>query len=124
MRVDGMSIAIPRGDSASIIISCTKKIDGDVVKDRPFVDGDTVYFTVKSSIHTEDVLLQKICTQFDEGKAIMEINPEDTRELKYGKYFYDVQLIDKDDNVITIIKYNKSTRFIIEGEITYDSISG
>jgi hypothetical protein len=102
-----------RGDSESIALSI--KRDYVII---PFKQGDTVYFTVKISANIEDIALQKIITEFNEdGSCIIEIEPEDTKELKFRSYVYDIQLTDSNGRVTTIIPCSK---FVIAEEVTYD----
>lgn len=108
-----MSISITRGDSATFIVSMKK--DGVVV---PFEAGDKVYFTVKTSVNTAQKLIQKIITEFTEdGEAMIYILPEDTKQLEFKQYVYDVQLTAADGSVTTFIK---PSGFIVGGEVTYE----
>ncbi len=113
MRITGNSISMIRGDSESIIVSC-KDSNGDPV---PFEPGDTVYFTVKETVNTDVKLLQKQVTEFENGKAIIEILPEDTKHLRFQSYVYDIQLTKAGGVVTTIIPPSK---FRVEGEVTYE----
>ena len=97
-----------RGDSESIVISCPE---------RPFQEGDEVVFTVKVNEFTPEITLQKRVTQFDDGKAVIEIFPQDTNGMNYGRYKYDIQLTTAEGAVITIIK---PATFCIEKEVTWD----
>lgn len=113
MKVSGTDLSMIRGDSESIILSLKK--DGNMI---PFNQGDTVYFTVKQCYSTEKITLQKIITEFDEGgNCIIEIEPEDTKELSFRSYVYDIQLTDYNGKVTTIIPCSK---FVIAEEVTYD----
>lgn len=113
MKVSGTDLSMIRGDSESIILSLKK--DGDMV---PFNQGDTVYFTVKQGSTTKKITLQKIITEFDEdGNCIIGIEPEDTKELSFRSYVYDIQLTDSNGRVTTIIPCSK---FVIAEEVTYD----
>jgi UDP:flavonoid glycosyltransferase YjiC (YdhE family) len=58
-----------------------------------FITGqDTIYFTVKTSAQTVQKSLQKVVTNFDSsGEAVIEILPEETKDLRFGQYVYDVQ---------------------------------
>lgn len=103
-----------RGDSESFTIKLRNKKTKNYIN---FEDGDIVYFTVKKTIHDVDKELQVVVDVFDEGKAVIEIHPEDTKELAYGEYVYDVQLTDKNGRVSTIIKHSP---FVIGGEVTYE----
>ena len=102
-----------RGDSEEIKVSCRDESRIDV----PLVEGDIVYFTVKRNTNTEEKILQKIVTEFIEGVALITIFPKDTRELKTGAYYYDIQLNRANGTVKTIIP---PSRFTINAEVTYD----
>ena len=108
-----MSIEITRGDSATYVAVVMQ--DGEIV---PFSAGDTVYFTVKTSVSTAEKLIQKIITEFDDdGRAIINIEPEDTKNLAYKRYVYDVQHTSAEGKVTTIIK---PSGFVVGGEVTYE----
>ena len=113
MRINGRDIHMTRGDTERFEVSLY-----DLVSeiDRPFFEGDIVYFTVKTSTQTKTKTFQKIVTNFEDGVAKFTIKPEDTRGLRYHEYVYDVQMI-KEGNVTTIIPPSK---FVIEEEVTYE----
>jgi len=113
MKVVGQTISMVRGDSESIVVSCNNA-DGTQV---PFSDGDTVYFTIKVNTETDAKILQKVTTSFSDGKAVIEINPADTKSLQYNTYVYDVQWTKANGTVTTIIP---PSGFAIESEVTYE----
>ena len=113
MKIQGTNLSMIRGDSEAIKVSCRDESGADV----PLVEGDIVYFTVKKSTYTEEKTLQKIVTEFTEGVALISIFPEDTRELKTGSYYYDIQLTRANGQVKTIIPPSK---FTINEEVTYE----
>ena len=113
MEIQGTNISMIRGDSEAIKVSCEDAQGVDV----PLEDGDTLYFTVKKSTNTEEKILQKIVTEFTDGVALITIFPKDTRELKIGNYYYDIQLNRANGQVKTIIP---PSRFIINAEVTYE----
>lgn len=104
-----------RGDSETFHVLLYDAIEE---KQRPFVSGDTVYFTVKTSTQTTKTVFDpKIITEFDEdGVAVVHIEPDDTKHLKYHEYVYDVQMVKEGGAVTTIITPSK---FVIEEEVTY-----
>jgi len=113
--INGQDIYMTRGDTESITLAIYDEEENLI----PFsnVNGDTVYFTVKSSTQTGVIDFQKIITTFSpEGEAIVEITPNDTSNLRYGDYVYDIQL-NKNGNVTTVIKPSK---FVIQEEVTYE----
>ena len=113
MIVDGTSLSMTRGDSESITVSCTDA-NGDTLS---FGAGDTIYFTVKVRTSTTQIAFQKTVVSFENGKATVNINPSDTKDLKFLDYVYDVQWTTAFGAVTTIVK---PSVFTIEGEVTYD----
>ena len=113
MKVTGTNVSMTRGDSESITVTM-KNTEGELV---PFEDGDLLYFTIKENINTESKILQKAITIFRDGSALIGILPEDTKSLRCKEYVYDIQLNRIDGTVSTIIKPSK---FVIEGEVTYE----
>lgn len=113
MKTIGYNISMIRGDSEVIRVSCRDENGVSV----PLVDGDTVYFTVKSSTNIEEKKLQKVITSFLEGEALIILNPSDTKQLFVGTYYYDVQLNRGAEQVKTIIP---PSLFTIDPEVTYE----
>ncbi len=113
MKIQGTNISMIRGDSEAIKVSCRNESGVDF----HFTEGDIVYFTVKRSTYTEEKILQKIVSEFTEGVALITIFPNDTRELKTGTYYYDIQLNRANGQVKTIIP---PSTFAINAEVTYE----
>ena len=112
MIIRGTEMDMTRGDTESIVVTLQK--DGEVV---PLKNGDTIYFTVKIDENTEDKEIQKVITEFVDGKAVIDIEPKDTKHMHFGEYVYDIQYTDRSGNVKTIVRPSK---FIIGGEVTYE----
>jgi hypothetical protein len=89
MRINGKDIYVTRGDSQVITIIHYDEDHNPV----EFISGqDTVYFTVKTSAQTVQKAFQKTIINFTlEGEAVVQIDPEDTKDLRFGQYVYDVQ---------------------------------
>lgn len=113
MRINGTDIFITRGDSETFEV---KLEDYETNEQINLISGDLVYFTVKTSTQTTTILIQKEITEFEDGEARIHITPEDTKNLKYHTYVYDVQ-INKQGNVSTVITPSK---FVVEEEVTYE----
>lgn len=114
MIVDGTNLSMFRGDSESLTITLYDAL-GNIVD---FIAGDTVYFTVKESMQTNVKTLQKIVKEFRDGKAIIEIEPNDTDSLSFSKpYIYDIQLTSIEGKVTTIVP---PSRFTLKGDVTHD----
>lgn len=112
MKIIRNSIYMIRGDTESITVSLR---DNGV--EIPFEVGDTLYMTVKESVDVVEKQFQIVVKDFNEGKAVIEIDPDDTKEMEFGNYVYDIQLTTSDGNVTTIIPPN---RFVLQGEVTYE----
>lgn len=113
MIINGTDISMVRGDTETIRV---KMLDDDGNK-VPLGEGDKVYFTVKSTLSTKDVEIQKVIESFVEGEAIINITPEDTKDLKFRGYYYDIQLNRSNGQIKTIIPTSKLN---IRSEVTDD----
>ena len=113
MKIQGYDISMIRGDTESIKVSCKDNKGNDI----PFEDGDILYFTVKSSVHTDEKEIQKVITEFLDGIAYINISPDSTKSLQFRDYYYDIQLTKLDGTVKTIIP---PSIFAIKGEVTYE----
>ena len=112
MKVNGTDLAMIRGDSESITLSLK---EGNAV--ISFVTGDTVYFTVKRSPIVDEIALQKIVTEFHDGKALVDIFPADTKTLPIGRYVYDIQITFANGTVKTVVG---PATLEIAAEVTYE----
>lgn len=107
MKIDAEhNICMTRGDTEQLVVSCP---------DRPFAEGDVVELTVRRYKGGGPVLLYKRAETFIDGKAYLEIRPEDTQKLDFGRASYDVQVTFTDLGVKTIIP---PARFVLGPENT------
>ncbi len=104
-KITNNTIKITRGDSGEIDLTIYDT-DG---REYELKDGDEVLFTVKETVHSPNPLIQKSGTQ-------ISILPEDTQNLSYKKYVYDVQLTTAAGNVDTIIP---PSTFEVLSEVTF-----
>ena len=102
LKIEEGKIYLTRGDTAYLNVA----IDG-----REPQAGDTVILSVKKNIDDADYAFQKNVS-FGEIFVIM---PEDTKDLEYGKYYYDVQVNTAIGEVFTVIE---KTAFYIREEVT------
>lgn len=107
LSVKGSDINLTRGDSAYFNIEITQQ-DGSLYER---VEGDKLVFTVKRSYNSDFEYIQKEL----EGLSIV-LAPEDTNELDYGTYWYDVQLTTSDGSVYTVVG---PARFVMREEVTF-----
>lgn len=99
MKVIGTNISMIRGDSETILVSCMDVNDSPIA----LVNGDLIYFTIKERITSTANVLQKIVSTFQDGKAYISILPNDTKNLYFKKYVYDIQLTRADQSVTTLV---------------------
>ena len=113
MEIQGYDISMTRGDTETIKVSCEDAQGVGV----PLEAGDTLYFTVKPSVGIEEKEMQKVITEFLDGIAYINITPDDTKFMRFGSYYYDIQLNRKNGTVKTIIPPSK---FTVKREVTYE----
>lgn len=101
------TIVLTRGDSAVLKLTV---VDGE---GQPYkiADNDTVIFTIKKHTTDKEAVLKKTLS---DGQII--INPQDTENLEYGQYVYDVELTQGSGFVATVIP---PTRFVVAEEVTW-----
>ena len=94
--VSGTTITLTRGDTFVALISITKQ-DG-----TPYVpnDGDKVRFAMKAKYEDPEPLVVK---DIPIDTLTLTLLPEDTKDLSFGKYVYDIQLTKADGTVDTFI---------------------
>ncbi len=102
---DDQNITLTRGDSATFGLTVKQNTSSYDFS------NDTVKFTVKKNVNTNDILFQKT---FSNG--VINLTPSDTSDLKYGTYYYDVQLKNTSNGIYTVIPPSK---FIVAPEVTF-----
>lgn len=108
---DGSSsyrILLTRGDSAKFSVSINNIFSGSEYEMK---DTDILRMTVRRNENDPEILVQKEVV----GSNNIYIRPEDTEEMFFGDYMYDVELT-IDDDVFTIIT---PSPFKLLTEITY-----
>lgn len=107
LAISGNNITLTRGDSAEIVLELTKNGDsftpasGDVIKfylSIGYKGGSSYNLLVEKTIDNQELLLA--------------INPEDTDELNYGPYNYDLEITYASGAVDTFV----SGKFTLTGE--------
>lgn len=103
------TIRLTRGDTARLIVT----IENETLSENyEIAEDDTLTFSVKKSAKDAEPLLQKSIV----GSNVFYIRPEDTSELSFRKYKYDVQLKTAEGDVYTIIV---PTTFELLQEVTW-----
>ena len=107
VKVTGNQIFLTKGDSGSLTV---KIFDGEQEYDY---SNDTVKIGIKRQLSDDECIIEK--TVDEHGKVTFE--PEDTKDLKTGSYFYDLKVVTADGNVCTIIA---AAQFIIGYSVLTD----
>lgn len=100
LYINNNDIRLTRGDTAWLEVPINNKAAGKMYE---IADDDTVFMTVrmgvKKSADDNSFLFQKRVV----GSNVFHIAPEDTADLSYGDYHYDVELHTADGEVYTVI---------------------
>lgn len=108
LYIDDKIIKLTRGDTARLTVPIINLANNG---EYTMESGDILYFTVKKTAKDSDFLFQKSVT----GSNSIRIRPEDTANLSFGKYKYDVQLTTATGDVYTVIE---PSTFEVMEEIT------
>ena len=100
MNLNEKHISMVRGDSKTFRINFKNK-DGEPY---PLAAGHTIYFTIKEQSDFENALVEKVITNFPDGVALIDILPEDTKNLEWRTYVYDIRWKRPDNSVKTLIE--------------------
>lgn len=99
-----------RGDNSYFDLEILD-LEGDIAE---LPEDTTITFTVKPNIYDNEPLITK---DISLDALTVAILPEDTQNLEYGNYVYDVQVTYADGAIDTIIT---PTPFILTGEVTFN----
>lgn len=105
--IEGTTIRLTRGDTFRAQIDIQYE-DGDSYSP---VEGDSVRFAMKKKIKDVEPLLVK---DIPIDTLILELEEEDTKNLDFGNYVYDLELRKANGDVATFV--TKST-LILEEEV-------
>lgn len=103
------TIKLTRGDTARLEVTIENSLTGEEYLMDP---DDILTFTIKKSVKDNESLIKKE----SQGHNAFHIEPEDTAELSFRKYVYDVQISRSNGDVYTVIV---PTTFEIMKEVTY-----
>lgn len=97
VKITGTRIQMTRGDTLKAVIGMKTKSGGNYTP----AEGDAVRFAMKKKYSDEDeVLITKVIPN---DTLLLHLEPQDTKELSYGRYVYDVQITYANGDVDTFI---------------------
>lgn len=107
LKVSSKKIYLTRGDTAFLEISLLDE------KGDPYTpeEGDDVIFRLKKSPTSKDVLIEKHINIDD---MVLEFEEDDTKDLKFSTYKYEIELVTVTGHHFTVIE---STDFEIGVEL-------
>lgn len=94
-NVSGTTIYLTRGDSLSVRVG----IKTPAGYDYELQEGDEVRFAMKHDFSDSEPLILKTIG----SDLLLELDPEDTEDLPFGRYVYDIELTNASGKVDTFI---------------------
>ena len=95
-KIVGNDITLTRGDSFYTDVEI-KNEDKSTYTPQA---GDSVKFFMKKRYKDQDTLIEKTVPT---DSLILHLEPEDTEELDFGRYVYNVKLFKENGDVITFV---------------------
>lgn len=102
--IDGSTISLTRGDTFEAEVGMT-------MEDEPYVPevGDNIRFALKRKLFSSDLgeyidPVPLIVKPIPLDSLLLVLEPEDTKELRFGTYAYDIEITFADGFVDTFIK--------------------
>ena len=102
IKIEGTTITMTRGDTLKVY-TIPQYEDGSEYEPEA---NDTIRFAMKRRFEDSKVLLTKNISTDD---FLLHIEPNDTKELKFGHYVYDIQLTHENGDVDTYIDKGELT---------------
>ena len=91
-------IIMTRGDTVKITVRIKYKDSDDFYEP---VEGETVRFSVKKYLSDKRPAIEK---DIPLDSMLLTLDPEDTKDLGFGHYHYDIQLIRRNGDVTTFVE--------------------
>ena len=99
-KVRKNTIFLTRGDTFKAHLSISNPDGTEYIP----VEGDTIRFALKENIEDQECLILR---DIPIDTMLLILNPEDTKELEFGSYIYDIQLTKANGDVDTFITASK-----------------
>lgn len=95
VEIKGTTIKMTRGDTLSLTITIMNGAEPYEVQ-----AGDVIRFALKKTYQDAEPLIEKT---IDNETLGLQLEPEDTKELPFGSYVYDIEITMEDGTVDTFI---------------------
>lgn len=107
-EIIGNKIILTRGDSFYTEVGMKKKDTGEEYIPQ---EGDVIRFGLKKNAEHTDCIIKKTIPN---DTRILHLEPNDTKNLPFGKYVYDIEITFANNDVDTFIN---NADFIIGTEV-------
>lgn len=103
VSINGTSITMTRGDTLIVTVGMTQNgaaytpAEGDVIR---FAVKNTTMVGGGANYKDEEPILEKVIPN---DTLQLELEPDDTKEMKFGTYVYDISITFADGSVDTFI---------------------
>ena len=95
----GANISMTRGDDVAVHVNINEVAADGTKTPYTLAEGDTLTLTIKHNSDADDSpVIQKVFTTLD-----LLIEHDDTKDLEYGLYLYDVVLTSADGKIYTLL---------------------
>ncbi len=115
-EVTDTKIMITRGDSGAAELILKRKKDHTIYEP---VQGDSIIFAVKSKLNAArtEYIEEKplVSKEISVSDMTLRLDPADTKGLKFGSYYYDVEVTLSDGRVDTVI--NNAPFIVLPGVV-------
>ena len=105
--VSANKIQLTRGDTMILELTLNDE-SGEVYEPT---ETDKIYFRVKRNATAKDILIEK---EIPYDTMLLQLNEADTKNLKFGVYYYEIELVTETDYHFTAIA---NTEFEITEEL-------
>lgn len=99
LKVIGTRIYLTRGDTAELDFK-VRDLEGEIYD----CHGDKAFFRIKEDVSDREVLVEKELEPNDEGGLTLVLEEEDTIDLEFSRYKYEVELVTNTDRHYTLVE--------------------
>lgn len=108
VKIDGTQIEMTRGDSLLVTVTV---MDGD--QEYTPMESDVIRFAMSKKYKSKPGYELYVTKVIPTDTMILELLPEDTSDIPYGTYNYDIQITRMDGRVDTFL----SSTITLTGEV-------
>lgn len=96
LEIQGNNIHLTRGDTMFIQVVLKTESGAEYVP----TENDKIYFRVKRNASAKEILIEK---EIPYDTMILQLDESDTKDFKFGSYYYEVEVVTPEDYHFTAI---------------------